>query len=133
MDVDGVPVRRKKTGEIRRHQSIIKTTLPACKACNNALDKRFEKNAKDPVRDLMGGRSTGFDGSTSEAFSLWALKTWLILAHPELKSSDPTEDQQRSGWDLNGLPARPWVDDKRGSATIGTPPLGVQARPTRRR
>lgn len=93
-DRDGKPV---------SHSSIARVKLPMCEACNRKLNDRFEQTAKPVVRrvfDTNGGIVLSPRDAT--AFSLWFLKTMLLLAHPQAVHSQ-----------LGG-PMLPWADDTDG-------------------
>lgn len=58
--------------------------------CNRTLNTRFEQPAKDLVRRLLDpGANRCFDESQVRSLALWLLKTWLLLAHPATRYSDP--------------------------------------------
>lgn len=118
MERNGSPIRG-RSGKPRWHPAI-RAHLPVCnpqgRGCNNKLAKHFEEPAKGPIRDLMYGRVQIVGPGEADAFARWALKTWLILAHPDLKPSDPAVTELNEGWDLTGLP------DLYGWMTSGDPP-----------
>ncbi|MDW8339029.1 MAG: hypothetical protein RMM28_07830 [Thermoleophilia bacterium] len=73
------------------------------RGCNKKLDDRFEQPTKGLIEHLMNGR-VRLDAEATRTFAIWALKTWLILAHPDLQYSDPTLQARSRQWDLTGLP-----------------------------
>ena len=88
---------------IRKQVSIERVKLPSCVECNSVLDERFEHSAKPIMRRLMAtdGRLT-LNGDDAQTLGLWLLKTWLLLAHPAARGSNPGEFRER--WDLARIP-----------------------------
>lgn len=84
----------KRDGEVRTQTSSIRFKLPTCSACNGALNDRFEP-AKAHLLGLFND-SIPVEATDGEAVGLWFVKTWLLLTHPAIVSSDP-------GW-----PILPW-------------------------
>lgn len=85
----------KRDGEVRTQTSSIRFKLPTCSKCNGILNRRFEQPAKGPLLGLFNANAP-VEKTDGEAVGLWFVKTWLLLAHPEIVSSDPS-------W-----PLRPW-------------------------
>jgi hypothetical protein len=85
------PVLR-RDGEIRTQTSMARAKLPMCVAHNAGLARRFERPAKAIVRHVlrMNG-STLVPSSDAAVLALWLLKTWLLLAHPNVRYSDGIE------------------------------------------
>lgn len=87
--VNGEPV-LKRNGDRRAHPAMGRVKLPACIACNAELFKRFEKPAKELIRELMTPSGSAiFEDEAATIVSLWFLKTWLLLAHPKARDSEP--------------------------------------------
>lgn len=118
--VNGWPETKRDGATARTQTSTERVKLPCCTECNAILDDRFERVAKPIVRRLMitDGHLTL---SAEEAFTLglWLLKTWLLLAHPAARSSDPGRSPRR--WNLAMVP-----DDIYGWTVTGEdPPSGL--------
>ncbi len=91
---NGSPV-LSRDGRVRSQTSSARFKLPVCQECNAVLNERFEEPAKPLVRRLFN-RGPALTHNESQVIGCWFVKTWLLLAHPEVRVSDP-------GW-----PLRPW-------------------------
>jgi len=101
---DGRPF-PKRDGSPRRRQAYEAVTLPVCDAetgndCNGILARRFENPARPVIRDLVY-QSLPLSPSETAAFSLWALKTTLLLAHPQARFA--ASELQPQAWDLGAV------------------------------
>jgi hypothetical protein len=99
----------KRDGQPRTHTSVGAVKLPMCVTCNNkALEPRFEKPAKPLIRLLMDRDGNArFGGNDARFVALWFLKTWLLLAHPAARESDP--DVTPARWDSVGDDLYSWL------------------------
>lgn len=108
----------KRDGYVRSQTSSARFKLPMCPACNGVLNERFEVPAKPLIRRMLIDNEA-VENADAEIVGLWFVKTWLLLTHPELLSSDP-------GW-----PSRPWepLDPSLHDWMInaGQPPLFVSS------
>jgi hypothetical protein len=106
--ISGEPV-LKRNGAPRIHTSVGAVKLPMCETCNNkALEPRFEQSAKPLIRKLLDrDGNVHFGESQTRSLTLWFLKTWLLLAHPEARESDP--DVKPARWDLAGDDLYSWL------------------------
>lgn len=84
---NGEPVLR-RDGSVRTQTSAARFKLPMCRACNGVLDQRFERPAK-PLIERIFNAGPALDPSEAELVGRWFVKTWLLLARPELHVSDP--------------------------------------------
>jgi hypothetical protein len=83
----------------RKQESVDKVKLPVCSVCNAILGRRFEQPAKPLIRSLLHrDGNVVFRGTRAMVVAQWFLKTWLLLAHPEARESDPEVTPAR--WDL---------------------------------
>lgn len=115
--VNGEPVLT-RDGSPRSHTSIGAVKLPMCQWCNGILDKRFEKRAKALLRSLMAtSGNVSFTPAEGTTLGLWFLKTWLLLAHPAARDSEPGIAPHRWGSMEEGLFG--WMIDD------GPPPTGL--------
>ena len=92
---NGEPVLR-RDGSVQTQTSAARFKLPMCRACNGVLDQRFERPAKPLIRRIFNA-GPALDPSEAELVGRWFVKTWLLLARPELQVSDP------------GYEPTPWV------------------------
>jgi len=81
-------------GTNRTQSSLTRFQVPCCDGdvgCNKALNDRFEKqHTQALVRRLYDSiGSVDFSVADSADLGLWLVKTWLLLAHPRMRSSDP--------------------------------------------
>lgn len=83
--IDGVPITYNNGKPVlrdRRHRVL----LPACPPCNDALNSRFEKPARQVVTALA---TNGWAGLHNEhewrAIGMWWAKVLLLLGHPEAR------------------------------------------------
>jgi len=72
----------------RTQSSAARFQLPAGPECNDILDRRFEKPPKDFIRAMLLEGAV-LSGEELVTVGLWFVKTWILLAHPELVVSDP--------------------------------------------
>ena len=115
----------KRDGLPREHASVGGVKLPVCVECNSILDRRFEKSAKRPIRLLMAqDGDVVFAGTGGMVMALWFLKTWLLLAHPAARESDP--DVTPARWDSVPEELYSWL------VTDQPPPAGFSIWVTRR-
>lgn len=92
--INGVLVRT-RDGHPRSHSSAGAVKVPACHGCNAALNQRFEAPAKPLVRALLAtDRNVVFEGAEATVLALWFVKTWLLLAHPAARHSEPAVSPQ---------------------------------------
>ncbi len=111
------PVLR-RDGGIRTQASAVRFKLPVCRACNSELDQRFEKPAKPLIRRIFNA-GPPLDPSEVEIVGRWFVKTWLLLAHPQVRASDP-------GHELT--PWQPFQQNLYGWMVSGSePPAGLSA------
>lgn len=101
--INGEPV-AKSDGTPRQQTSVGRFQLAVCPRCNGALASRFETK---PTRELivqMVRLDAPLTPGESEMAGLWFLKTWLLLAHRDLRASDDSWTPSK-GWhprpDLN--------------------------------
>jgi len=102
--INGMPVPR-RDGTPRQQTSAGRFQLAVCPRCNGVLAGRFESQATRKLILRMVRLDGPLTPSESEIAGLWFLKTWLLLAHRELRASDDSWKPRR-GWhpgpDLNG-------------------------------
>lgn len=99
----------KRNGEVRTQTSSGRFKLPTCSACNGILNDRFERSAKAHILELFNDNAP-VEARDGRVVGLWFVKTWLLLTHPELVSSDPgwpirlwkPLDQSLYGWMTHG-------------------------------
>jgi hypothetical protein len=61
-----------------------------CIGCNGILEKRFESRTAQLVQSLFVARGdVVLEADDATAVALWFMKTWLLLAHPEVNYSQP--------------------------------------------
>jgi hypothetical protein len=109
---------------LRMDDALVGTTIPVCLRCSTALTDRFERAAKPVVEDLWEG-DLRLPPVQARAFVMWALKTWLLTAHPAAQDSHPRSSVCR--FDLAEMP-----DDVYGWLVEGErPPAGVSLWATR--
>jgi hypothetical protein len=88
-----------REGQPREQEAVDKVKLPVCIECNNILSRRFEQPAKPCIRSLLDRNgNVVFDGGDGMTVALWFLKTWLLLAHPAARESDPDVTPARWDW-----------------------------------
>lgn len=90
---NGEPVRNRGGQQIHgtARQRVL---LPACEPCNNELDRRFEKPAKDAVKRLVSSRWAGTeDQDTWRSVGLWWAKVLLLVGHPMARHEHPRVDE----------------------------------------
>ena len=128
---NGEPQRNRDGGAVT-HSSIARVNLPACEVCNPELQRRFETNAKEPIRRMLDADgSIVLPAPEADAVSLWFVKTLMLLAHPRAEHSqlggamfpwdDPIEPDLYS-WMVDGA-APPdyvslWVQRPAGDSKI---------------
>jgi hypothetical protein len=89
-EVKGVPETKRDGVTVRTQTSLARVKLPCCDECNGILGQRFEHEAKPVVRRLMAA-----DGQMElsreevDILGICLLKTWLLLAHPASRDTDP--------------------------------------------
>jgi hypothetical protein len=93
-----------------------------CPRCNSELDRRFEKKAKPLILSMLM-EEAAVGPEEAEIVGLWFVKTWVLLAHPELQISDPGITPESWG------PFEHHLDDWIG--TGAPPPRGMSAWLTR--
>jgi len=107
-----------RDGNVRPQTSAARFKLPMCPSCNGELDRRFEKPAKQLIRRIFNSDGV-LDPPEAEIVGLWFVKTWLLLAHPEVRVSDP------------GFDPKPWVPPEQHHyewmITGMAPPPGLSA------
>jgi hypothetical protein len=109
----------------RQQESVDKVKLPACRVCNGILARRFELPAKPLIRSLLDrDGDVVFSSSRAMAVALWSLKTWLLLAHPAARESDPEVTPAR--WDSVSDDLYSWMVSNKA------PPAGLSVWVTRR-
>lgn len=104
-------------------EELTRVRLPACRRCNAELNDNFELAAKTPLRRLLSGTTPpDLTPKDTEAVTRWLLKTWLLLAHPEVFYAHPLIEKVHRGR-LWPQPAPPeyyeWM------VTDAEPPLGL--------
>lgn len=57
--------------------------LACCEKYNAELNRRFENPGAGPARRLFETDRPAFTSKESQDLTLWILKTWLLLAHPQ--------------------------------------------------
>ncbi|MFC7489427.1 MULTISPECIES: hypothetical protein [unclassified Knoellia] len=90
---NGEPVRNREGKQIhgKARQRVL---LPACEPCNNELDRRFEKPAKDAIKRLVATHWSGIESqATWQAVGLWWAKVLLLLGHPLARHEHPRLDE----------------------------------------
>lgn len=87
--IDGVPLAN-RDGRRRAHSAIGRVKVPACASCNAILARRFEAPAMQLVRRLFEtDADVVFSAGEARSVGRWLLKTWLLLAHPAARDSEP--------------------------------------------
>lgn len=119
---------RKRDGTIRTHTSFGAVKLPVCTDCNAELNNRFGLPAKSIVRRVLDNNArVMLDANECVRFGSWLLKTWLLLAHPAVRYSEPAVRPRT--WNLDEK-----AEDLYAWLTCGDPaPDGFSVWITRRR
>lgn len=105
--VNGEPVLR-RDGTKRTHDTMTRVKLPVCVNCNATLNRRFEEPAKPVVRAIVqADGDIALRPDDAYVAALWFLKTWLLLAHPEARFSEP--DVSFSAWTENSDDLYSWM------------------------
>lgn len=113
-DRTGAPIRR-----IER----VRVLLPACRGCNSALDRRFEKPAKDVLRRFFAARgAVHLAADEATVVGLWLAKTLLLTAHPRARYGDAGIDRHALRWDPKECPPQRYY---RWLVTGREPPEGL--------
>ena len=87
-----------------------------CSDHNGLLDQRFEHTAKPVIRQLLDAKgSIVLNAADAEVAGVWYLKTWLLLAHPQVVWTQP-------GW--SAPPWEPVPVDLYSWMVNGQPPPG---------
>jgi hypothetical protein len=90
--MSGQPIRDRNGVAIARDE-ITRVTVPMCRACNGELDRRFEKKANATIRAIFEREGDAVIAAPdAEAAALRFVKTWLLLAHPKARFSEPLEE-----------------------------------------
>jgi hypothetical protein len=64
--------------------------VPCCVPCNGKLERRYEGPAKTLIREIFAkDGAVELTAEEARVVGLWFLKTWLLLAHPEARHSEP--------------------------------------------
>jgi hypothetical protein len=114
-----------RDGQPREQEAVDKVKLPVCIECNSILGRRFEQPAKPRIRSLLDrDGNVVFRGTHAMVVALWFLKTWLLLAHPAARESDPEVTPAR--WDSISIDLYSWM------ITNQPPPTGLSIWVTRR-
>ena len=90
--------RRKRDGAIREHASLARFQLPMCPRCNNILSERFEKRETQRIVSRMFRGEGHFSSTECRIAGTWTVKTWLLLAHPDTRASDPGWTTASGAW-----------------------------------
>lgn len=125
----------------RRVDTLMRWKLPVCVDCNGWLARTYEDQVKRFVPTLFGAegdsaiRSVSLNDLEARAFTRWAMKTLLLMRHPQTRrrwagksarvtDAWPIEDAQMRAWRLSSeLPAglRLWIartDPLRGNVEM---------------
>jgi hypothetical protein len=82
---NGQPILNSRGEQIKLSQRT-RVFLPACIACNNKLEQRFETPAQRPITQLSTGRWLGaLSAADWQAVGLWWAKVGLMLGHPQAR------------------------------------------------
>lgn len=115
----------KRNGSPRTHTSVGVVKVPACAICNGFLHRRFEWPAKPLIRSLLAeDGNVVFRGTDAIVVAQWFMKTWLLLAHPAARESDPGVTPSR--WEAVSEAWYGWM------VTDQPPPTGFSIWVTRR-
>lgn len=121
---NGRPI-EKRDGSPRSHSAIGRVKVPACTGCNGVLAERFETPAKPLMRELFEtDGEVVLRAADALVVGLWFLKTWLLLAHPAARDSEPGIAHPR--WDSVRDDLWGWMVNDR------PPPAGLSVWVTRR-
>jgi hypothetical protein len=114
-----------RDGQPRKQEAVDKVKLPVCIACNSILSRRFEQPAKPLIRSVLDrDGNVVLSGPHAMDVAGWFLKTWLLLAHPAARESDPAVTPAR--WDSASDDLYGWM------VTNQPPPTGLSIWVTRR-
>ena len=107
-----------RDGNVRRHNTVMRMKVPMCENHNRYLDQHFEHAAKPLVREIFeDGGNLVLSPDDAAIVGLWWVKTWLLLAHPDARSS--REQFHESPWEPTPTDLYHWmVHDK-------APPVGL--------
>lgn len=86
--------------------------VPACESCNNDMDRRVEKPAKEVIRRLYpnawGGSATHAEW---QAIGVWFAKVMLLLGHGDARWTHPKVDESAIRFD-GKMPDLEWLADE---------------------
>lgn len=103
IEINGAPVLT-RDGRVREYPSITQVRAPACKTCNDEMNRRFEQHPKPVIRKVMDTPNGAVELTPQEAglFGLWWLKTMLVLSHED--TVDLAVGVSPARWDLKLVP-----------------------------
>lgn len=88
-ELSGRPIVR-RDGEPLAPVEMARVKLPVCAACNNILERRFERAGAPLIRALFSDPDLVVESAADvEVIALWLVKTWLLLSHPAVHYSEP--------------------------------------------
>lgn len=103
----------KRDGTPRSQTSAVRHKLPMCPSCNGILNDRFEVPAKPLIRRLLLDKGP-VGPQEADIVGEWFVKTWLLLSHPQITTSDPGSapttwepDPKLYTWMFESQPAPP--------------------------
>lgn len=100
MRINNEPLRT-RAGRLSTSLKMWRVILPCCRRCNGDLDRRFEKTAKGPLRQLLRDMRPIEDQDAVSSTARWLIKTLALTSHP---SANHTAFSARAERDRN----RPW-------------------------